>query len=178
MDEQERTAIADKEIQNIREFALENQDIKLENLPRYEDLITPTTNIDKSEKQDVSNLPFFQERPKVEKVDEKQLVRKARFKIAVSTFAVVGILLFALVLINGVNMAILSKEISDNNKDISNLTEEVQTLSGQEINLDGVDGVVPKGVSYKLALPRNYPNNTADLTWFDKISIFLMKLFG
>ena len=176
MEEQEKTIVADKEIQNIREFALENQDIKLENLPRYEDLITPTNKV--VEKQDVSELPFFQERPKVEKVDEKALVRKARFKIAVGTFAIVGILLFALVLINGVNMAMLSKEINDNNKDISSLTEEVQTLSNQEINLDGVDGVAPEGVGYKLALPRNYPNNTADLTWFDKISIFLMKLFG
>lgn len=176
MEEQDKTIVADKEIQNIREFALENQDIKLENLPRYEDLITPTN--EAVERQDVSELPFFQERPKVQKVDEKALVRKSRFKIAVSTFAVVGILLFALVLINGVNMAMLSKEISDNNKDISNLTEEVQTLSNQDLNLDGVDGVSPESVGYKLALPRNYPNNTADLTWFDKISIFLMKLFG
>ena len=97
---------------------MENQDIKLENLPRYEDLITPTP-IQEVEKQDISELPFFQERPKVEKVDKNQLLRKARFKIAVCTFSIVGILLFALVLINGVNLAMLSKEISDNNKDIS-----------------------------------------------------------
>lgn len=175
--EEEKTTLAEKEVESIRDFALENQNIKLENLPRYEDMITPTTNKEMEETRDLSELPFFQERPKVEKVDEKELVRKTRFKIAVCTFSIIGVLLFALVLINGVSLALLNKEINDNGKDIKDLTEEVEMLSNQDLNLDGLDGESEK-VGYKLALPRNYPNDTADLTWFDKISIFLMKLFG
>ena len=33
-------------------------------------------------------------------------------------------------------------------------------------------------VQYKLAIPRNYPDNSADLTWLDKLSIVLMKILG
>lgn len=177
MEENNRTTTVDKEVATSTDLNLENQDIKLENLPRYEDLITPNAYSETTVNKDVSDLPFFQERPKVDKVDPKAKVRKARIKIAVGVFSVIGLLLFALVLINGVNLVVLNNEIKDNSQDIASLTQEVQTLSTQDVIVDGLDGQT-ENVSYKLALPRNYPNSTADLTWFDKISIFLMKLFG
>ena len=37
--EKEKTDLKDLEVENESEFLLENQDIKLENLPKYEDLI-------------------------------------------------------------------------------------------------------------------------------------------
>lgn len=177
MDEQERTTTIENEVVKSTDLNLGNQDIKLENLPRYEDLITPNAYSETTVNKDVSDLPFFQERPKVDKVDPKAKVRKARIKIAVGVFSVIGVLLFALVLINGVNLVVLNNEIKDNGQDIASLTQEVEMLSNQDFALDGLDGET-KNVGYKLALPRNYPNSTADLTWFDKISIFLMKLFG
>ena len=65
--------------------------------------------------------------------------------------------------------------ITDNQKDITTLTQEVTDL---EQDVDTSLTGQAENVRYRLALPRNYPDNTADLTWFDKLSIFLMKLFG
>lgn len=180
MDEQGKTSTIknDIEIENMRDFLLENQDIKLENLPRYEDVIAPKINIDINTNmqgmKEVNTLPYFDAEVKNEEKPKPK--RVSRFKIAVSTFAVVGVLLFALTIINGVNLAVLNKEKTDNQKDIATLTQEVEQLKNEEI-----DNIVTENgtkVKYKLALPRNYPKDTADLTWFDKLSIFLMKLFG
>lgn len=181
MDEQkEKSIIVDKdlEIENMQEFLLENQDIKLENLPRYEDLIKPETKqeVNLDNLQEVNTLPFLE--PKKVKKEETPVtnIHQKRFKIAASCFAVVGVLLLSLVLINGVSIALLNKETKDNQKQIDSLTQEVTELQ-QEFNVDDSLASAEK-VRYKLALPRNYPDNTADLTWFDKLSIFLMKLFG
>ncbi len=183
MNEQERSSTTqigtDLEIENMQEFLRENQDIKLENLPRYEDMIAPKTEAPAQEKTDISAIPFFQEQSKPKEEVKPNIKAKRRFKIAVSCFAVVGVLVSALALINGVSLAILQKDIKDNNKDIATLTEQVTEFQNQEIDIDS--SLVQDGgekVSYKLALPRNYPDDTADLTWFDKLSIFLMKLFG
>ena len=183
MNEESKTSTNVKtntEIDDMSDFLLENQDIKLENLPRYQDLITPKTNIDTNIKgmTEVNNLPFFDE--VVEKKEEQTVAppkKVNRFKIAVTSFAIVGVLLFALTIINGVSLAVLNKEKINNQKDIATLTREVEDLKNQDIEPTLTKNGAEK-VGYKLALPRNYPKDTADLTWFDKLSIFLMKLFG
>lgn len=180
MDEQkQKSVITDKdfEIENMQEFLLENQDIKLENLPRYEDLIKPTT-IQKSEldnMQEVNTLPFFETKlkPKAEPVENK--TAKKRFKIATSCFAIVGVLILGLALINGVALALVAGQKTDNQKDIVTLTQEVDEL---KYEIDSTINGDAEKIRYKLALPRNYPDDTSKLTWFDKFSIFLMKLFG
>jgi hypothetical protein len=181
MDEQEKssTILKDLEIENMQQFLLENQDIKLENLPRYEDMITPQPEVELKNMQEINELPFFETKPKPKEEPKPNAAHQKRFKIAANCFAVVGVLLSALALINGVSLALLQKEITDNNKDIATLTEQVTELQQQDLEIDSslVQGGAEK-VRYKLALPRNYPDNTADLTWFDKLSIFLMKLFG
>lgn len=182
MDEQqEKSTIVDKEleIENMQEFLLENQDIKLENLPRYEDLITPETKKETQldNLQEVNTLPFFEPKPIKKEETPTQNIHQKRFKIAVSCFAIIGVLMLALVLVNGVSLVLLNNDIKDNQKDINSLTQEVTEYKQQfEVN-NSLNGEA-EDVSYKLALPRNYPDNTADLTWFDKLSIFLMKLFG
>lgn len=178
MSEQKETIIKkDIEIENMREFLLENQDIKLENLPKYEDLIEPRIEPKLDNLQEVNNLPFFETKVKQKQEDKSQIIYKKRFKIAVTCFSMVAVLLLSLVIINGVNLAIMSKDVKDNQKDINSLTEEVTDLQ-QSVEIDGsLDGEA-ESVSYSLALPRSYPDNTADLTWFDKLSIFLTKLFG
>jgi len=182
MDEQNQSSTTiDKEleIEDIQEFLLEHQDIKLENLPRYEDLIAPEVNqeVKLDNLQEVNTLPFFETKTiKKEKVEENP-VRNKRFKIAASCFAVVGVLLLSLVLINGVSLALLNRDIKDNQKDITTLTEEVTDLEQEFDKVNASNGEAEK-VGYKLALPRNYPDDTSELTWFDKLSIFLMKLFG
>ncbi len=180
MDEQkERSTTIEKdlEIENMREFLLENQDIKLENLPRYEDLIKPEiqTETKLDNMQEVNTLPFFETKTKQKQETPTKSIHQKRFKIATSCFAVIGVLIASLALINGVSLTMLANEKKDNQKQIGTLTEEVTNLQ-QDLELDNIDGA--EKVSYKLALPRNYPDNTADLTWFDKLSIFLMKLFG
>lgn len=168
------------EIDDMSDFLLENQDIKLENLPRYEDLISPKTNVNTSIKgmTEVNNLPFFED---VEEKKQENVVASPkkvnRFKIAVTSFAVVGILLFTLTVINGVSLAVLNKEKTNNQKEIATLTREVEDLKNSDIDTTLTKNGAEK-IGYKLALPRNYPKDTADLTWFDKLSIFLMKLFG
>lgn len=181
MEEESKTSTikTDVEIENMRDFLLENQDIKLENLPRYEEMITPKININTSTDikgmKEVSTLPYFD--AEVKKEEKPKPKRVSRFKIAVGTFAVVGVLLFALTIINGVSLAMLNKEKTDNQKDIATLTEQVEQLKNEDIDTSLTENGA-ESWSYKLALPRNYPKDTADLTWFDKLSIFLMKLFG
>lgn len=179
MEEQEKqsTVTKDLEIENMREFLLENQDIKLENLPRYEDLIQPTPiqEVKLDNLQEVNNLPFFELNTKPKEETPVKSTHQKRFKIATSCFAIIGVLLFSLVAINGVTLAILQKDIKDNQKDITSITQEVNELQG---DFDSTLGEDADKVGYKLALPRNYPDDTSELTWFDKLSIFLMKLFG
>lgn len=169
----------DLKIENMQEFLLEHQDIKLENLPTYEDLIAPEVKQDVKldNLQEVNTLPFLE--PKVVKKEQTptKKTNQNRFKIALSCFAVVGVLILAMVLVNGVSLALLGSETKSNQKDIATLTEEVADLKN-EFELNNSLGQDAEKVGYKLALPRNYPDNTADLTWFDKLSIFLMKLFG
>ncbi len=181
MDEQrEKTTATDIEIDNMREFLLENQDIKLENLPRYEDMIAPetTTDVKLDNLQEVNQLPFFELKSKPKQEEKPDTSHQKRFKIAVGCFAAIGIFLLSLVAINGVALAMLQKDIKDNRKEIATLTEEVTELQNQGFDIDSSLTGEAQNVKYKLALPRNYPDNTADLTWFDKLSIFLMKLFG
>ncbi|MBQ7880358.1 MAG: hypothetical protein IJ358_00750 [Clostridia bacterium] len=166
------------EIENMQEFLLENQDIKLENLPRYEDIIAPKTETKLEGMQEVNQLPFFETKVKPKEEIPTKTVHQKRFTIAVSCFAIIGVLLLSLVAINGVALAMLNKDVKDNQKDIDALTEEVAQLQNQGFDVDSSLTGDAENVSYKLALPRNYPDNTADLTWFDKLSIFLMKLFG
>ena len=92
-----------------------------------------------------------------------------------SCFAIIGVLLLSLVLINGLSLALLTNKTKDNQKDITTLTQEVDDLESRYAELDYGEA---EGIRYKLALPRNYPDNTSDLTWIDKLSIFLMKIFG
>lgn len=180
MDEQkQKSVITDKnfEIENMQEFLLENQDIKLENLPKYEDLIQPTTvqATELDNMQEVNSLPFFE--TKLQKKQEPKVnnTAKKRFKIAASCFAVVGVLLFGLTMINGVALALASGQRTNNQKEITTLTQEVDELKGE---VDAITNGDAEKIRYKLALPRNYPDDTSELTWFDKFSIFLMKLFG
>lgn len=184
MDELERqtstTTETETDVANIREFSLENQDIKLENLPRYEDLIAPQVQTDTKldNMQEVENVPLFEPRKEKEEKKPTEVIHQKRFKIAVSTFAVIGVLLLSLVIINGVALALLKNDVNDNKKEITNLTQEVTNLQEQGFEIDGLTPDGADKVTYKLVLPRSYPDNTADLTWFDKLSIFLMKIFG
>ena len=181
MEERKKSTILDKdfEIEDMREFLLENQDIKLENLPRYEDLIQPTMenvqDIQIDGLQEVNTLPIFEPKLKQKQETSTDNTNQKRFKIAVGSFAIVGILLMGLTLINGISLTMLTSQKINNQKDITTLTEEVAEL---KYEVDGMLGEDAEKVGYKLALPRNYPDDTSELTWFDKFSIFLMKLFG
>lgn len=180
MDEEKQKSIAtDKEIEieNMQEFLLENQDIKLENLPRYEDLIQPEPVQAKEleNMQEVNNLPFFETKLKPKEDVKAQKTAKKRFKIATSCFAVIGVLLLGLTMVNGVALALATGQKTNNQKEIATLTQEVDELKG---DVDDMVGGEAEKVKFKLALPRNYPDDTSELTWFDKFSIFLMKLFG
>ena len=181
MEEKEKltTINKDLEIEDMQEFLLENQGIKLENLPRYEDIIQPEIkqDIKLDNLQEVNTLPFLE--PKKKKIEQPQhkTIHQKRFKVAVSCFAIVGALLTGLVLVNGVSLAMLANTSKDNQKDISTLTQQVEEMQ-EDFDITNTNTGEAESVGYRLALPRNYPDNTADLTWFDKLSIFLMKLFG
>ena len=103
MEEKERSTMLDRdlEIENMQEFLLENQDIKLENLPRYEDLIAPEVKQDVKldNMQEVNTLPFLEpKKVKKEETPTKSLHQK-RFKIVASCFAVIGVLLMIFFLV-------------------------------------------------------------------------------
>ena len=67
MEEEQKSTTLEKdlEIENMREFLLENQDIKLENLPKYEDIIAPKTEAKLENMQEMNTLPFFETKLKV-----------------------------------------------------------------------------------------------------------------
>lgn len=176
-EEKEKLVEQELEIEDMQKFLLENQDIKLENLPRYEDMIAPTTvnDVKLDDLQEVNNLPFFDAKVKKEQPVETKNTHRTRFKVITSCFAIVGVLILSLVLVNGLSLALLANETKDNQKDITTLTQEVEDLEERYAELDQGEA---EGIRYKLALPRNYPDDTSELTWIDKLSIFLMKLFG
>ncbi len=175
--EDKTTLVIDNEVEIAqKEFRLEEQEFKLDNLPRYEDLIT-TSSTPKG-MQEAESVPIFQPKVKKETVDPNQAIHRKRFKIAVGVFSIIAVLLLTLVIANSFNLLLLNQTSEQNEKEIASLTEEVEIakgvdLSGTTLVKDGAEKV-----QYKLALPRNYPDNSADLTWLDKLSIVLMKILG
>lgn len=175
--ENRSTVILDNEVEIAKhEFTLEKQDFKLDNLPRYEDLITTSTTPEGM--QEAETVPLFETKKKKDVVNPNQAIYRKRFKIALGVFSIVTVLLLTLVVANAINLLMLTQTSKKNQEEISALTEEVEIakdvdLSGTTLVKDGADKV-----GYKLAIPRNYPENSADLTWLDKISIVLMKILG
>ena len=150
---------------------------QLEDLPRLEDLL-------KSEKevkveQTIEGLekvePTTQEEDKTfsRKEDEKKVYIKKRVKILTAVYVAVATLLLTF---TGINIATLvgMGNTHDNNRET--IIENASDIENAE---KYYQATTPTGEEIKVTLnePRDYSDDTKELTFFDKISILFRNIF-
>lgn len=157
----------------------QEQDLALDSLPRLEDLL-------KSEKEikpapELKGLTQAKQDSATEnrvfksKEDEKKSFVKKRVKIVSAVYICVCALLFGFVIFNTVSLAILGKNINSNTNTIKAETEHVEYLeNGTQ------QPVPPDGQQIEITLnePRDYSDDTKELTFFDKLTILFRNIFG
>ncbi len=150
----------------------------LDSLPRLEDLL-------KSE-QEIKQAPELKGLEKVQedtlsenkvfkrKEDEKKAFFKRRFKLLTGVYIAVAALLFTLVGANAITQVLLTRDINSNANTIQSKSEQVtilESIPGEEPNPSGV-------INVTLNEPRDYSDDTKELTWMDKITILFRNLFS
>lgn len=151
----------------------------LNNLPRIEDLMRSEKEIKPT--QSIQGLKTVEpnsqaeDKPFTLKKDEKKAYVKKRVKVLTSVYVAVVGLLFAFVLSNAITMAVLSNKINSNTNTMQSRSEIVQTLEQTTQN----DETTASGTfTVKLNEPRDYSDDTKELTFFDKLTILFRNLFG
>ena len=109
------------------------------------------------------------------KKDEKKTFIKKRIKVFTGVYIAVVSLLFAFVLGNAITMAVLNHDIKGNKETIQTEAAKVEVWEGNyNNNLKPSSG----DIEVSLNVPRDYSDDTAELTFFDKLSILFRNLFG
>ena len=153
------------------------QTTKLDDLPRIEDLMKSEKEVKTSNK--IEGLEKAQEIVEIEdkvfakKVDEKRAYLKKRVKIVASVYATVVAILLAFVGINVATLVSMSNTISDNQTIITENQQAIDNLADL-----GTETPVGADITVSLNEPRDYSDDTKELTFFDKISILFRNLFG
>ena len=162
------------ETQNETKIGLES----LTNLPKIEDLL-------RSEKE-VKSAPEIKGLKKVEnstlpenktftlKQDENKAFVKKRVKVLTTVYISVACLLFGLVFANAITLAVLSGRQNSNTNTIKSRSEQAEmykTLPEEENSVLG-------SFTYSINEPRDYSDDTKELTFFDKLSILFRNLFS
>lgn len=152
----------------------------LDDLPRIQDLIKSEKEIQSKAQTQTENFEqtevekLIEDRVFARKEDKQKIYLKRRRKIVASVFAVVASLLLTFVGVNVATMVILNKEITSN-------TETIQ--SGQQLrdDLKNQAGIVDDNglmVQVSPKRPRDYSDDTKELTFFDKLTILFRNLFS
>ena len=151
---------------------------QLEDLPRLEDLLKSEKEVKTASK--IQGLETIQEATEIEdkiftrKVDEKKVYLKKRVKILTAVYLTVTTLLLALTGISVATLIDMNNNYTNNTVIISQNADQIQeaekaypnlTPAGQDINVD-------------LNEPRDYSDDTKELTFFDKITILFRNIFG
>ncbi len=151
----------------------------LADLPRIEDLLRSEKEIKPSQNfqglTTVNNNSQKEDKPFTLKKDEKKAYVKKRVKVLTSVYVAVVGLLFAFVFGNAITMAVLSKKINSNTDTIQSRSEIVQAY---EINSSQEEQEASGTFQVKLNEPRDYSDDTKELTFFDKLTILFRNLFG
>lgn len=152
------------------------QETKLDNLPRVEDLRKSETEVYKAKEiegvSEVDKVTKPQDRIFVRKSDQKKALYKKRIKIVTSIYATAVTLLLAFLGVNIATMAMLNKEVTTNTNTIQSQQQQIEVLEQVPEN-------TPIG-DYQISLnePRDYSDDKKDLTFLDKLTILFRNLFA
>ena len=150
---------------------------KLDDLPRLEDLRRSEKEVKTSSK--IEGLEKAQETIEIEdkvfakKVDEKRAYLKKRVKIIAGVYGVVVAILLAFVGINVATMVSMQNTIAENEVVITENTTAIEQAT--ELGTETATGA---DIMVSLNEPRDYSDDTKELTFFDKITILFRNLFG
>ncbi len=154
------------------------KDLSLDDFPRLEDLL-------KSEKEVKQNTELTgltdaepsraeENRAFKSKQDEKQKFVRKRLKLITSVYICVAVLLFGFVIFNTATLAILNKGINSNTNTINTQSEIVKAI---EVTPETPDPENP-AIEISLNEPRDYSDDTKELTFLDKLTILFRNIFA
>ena len=154
------------------------QEIALDNL-RYEDLLKSEQEIKPAPelkgltqaKQDKAT----ENRVFKSKEDEKKSFVKKRVKIASVVYLSIVTLLFGFVIFNTAALAILGRGNSNKTNTIKSETEKVEIWEDITPTPENPTG---QPIEITLNEPRDYSDDTKELTFFDKLTIMFRNIFG
>ncbi len=150
----------------------------LNDLPRIEDLLRSEKEIKPAPEikglKKVENATASENKTFALKQDENKAYVKKRVKVLTSVYITVASLLFVFVFANAITMAVLSGKQNSNVNTIQNESNRVADLKSSQTQEDSTLG----SFTYSLNEPRDYSDDTKELTFFDKLSILFRNLFG
>ncbi|HJD05869.1 MAG TPA: hypothetical protein IAB72_03215 [Candidatus Onthoplasma faecipullorum] len=178
MEEKELETITKTEIATEQETKKEDL---LGDLPRLEDLlksekeIKTNTNTELKGLQKVEQNKVEENRTFQSKQDEKKAFVKKRLKLATAVYICVAVLLFGFVIFNTATLAILDRGINSNTNTINTQSEIVTVL---ENNTETPADPTNPPIEISLNEPRDYSDDTRELTFLDKLTILFRNIFG
>ncbi len=151
----------------------------LESLPRLEDLLKSEQEVSKAPElkglERVQDATLSENKVFKRKEDEKKAFVKRRVKLLTGVYITVAALLFTFVGINAVTQALLTRDINSNANTIQSKSEQVVIFE----NMEGQPNT-PSGdpINVTLNEPRDYSDDTKELTFMDKLTILFRNLFS
>ena len=178
MEEKEFETITKTQIATEQETKNENL---LGDLPRLEDLLKSEKEIKSTTGSELKGpenvLPDSADlnRTFQSKQDEKKAFVKKRLKLATAAYICVAVLLFSFVIFNTATLAILDRGINSNTNTINTESEIVKVL---EDNAEIPSDPTLPPIEISLNEPRDYSDDTEELTFLDKMTILFRNIFG
>ena len=150
----------------------------LNDLPRIEDLLRSEKEIKPAPEikglKKVENATASENKTFALKKDENKAYVKKRVKVLTSVYITVAALLFVFVFSNAITMAVLSNTKNSNADTIQNEANRVADMQTHQPQEETAAG----SFVYSINEPRDYSDDTKELTFFDKLSILFRNLFG
>lgn len=178
MEEKELETVTKTQIATEQET--KNEDL-LGDLPRLEDLLKSEKEIKSMTSTELKGLKNVepdsveQNRTFQSKQDEKKAFVKKRLKLATAVYICVAVLLFGFVIFNTATLAILDRGINSNTNTINVESAAVEAYRELE---DGTTEPTSPPIEISLNEPRDYSDDTEELTFLDKMSILFRNIFG
>lgn len=178
MEEKEFETVTKTQIATEQETKTEDL---LGDLPRLEDLLKSEKEIKSTAGTELKGLKNVepdsveQNRTFQSKQDEKKAFVKKRLKLATAIYICVAVLLFGFVIFNTATLAILDRGINSNTNTINTESEIVKVL---EDNAEIPSDPTLPPIEISLNEPRDYSDDTEELTFLDKITILFRNIFG
>lgn len=151
---------------------------RLDDLPRWEDLLKSEQELRPAPElkglKKVENDTIEEDKTFTKKQDEKNILVRRRVKILTSIYIAVASLLLTFVGVNAVTLTMFSRDINSNANTIQSKSEQV------EFGENRIDTPQMPSDSIEVSLnpPRDYGDDSRELTFFDKLTILFRNIFG